>query len=270
MNKKRFSLLSRGLGLFFYSLLAQAGLPEDLSRLQQAYPEAILEVSEESILWKDGTRMAVLEGKPDKTQQEKLVDPDLLDQIDNVHYLPGLPEDLSSFNPQQDPGRVRYGPFFKKMYGASPSEVEAQLTLIFWLPKFFGSRYPLLVTTVNGIDEKLKRISAELEVLCAAHPNYLPFLENPGGTYQWRVIANTERLSPHSFGMTIDINSSLSNYWQWDLEKEGRPVNEEATLDYRNDVPWELVLVFEKYGFIWGGKWHHYDTMHFEYRPEIF
>ena len=25
----------------------------------------------------------------------------------------------------------------------------------------------------------------------------------------------------------------------------------------------------EKHGFIWGGKWYHYDTMHFEYRPEI-
>jgi hypothetical protein len=27
--------------------------------------------------------------------------------------------------------------------------------------------------------------------------------------------------------------------------------------------------VFEKHGFIWGGKWYHYDTMHFEYRPEL-
>jgi hypothetical protein len=23
------------------------------------------------------------------------------------------------------------------------------------------------------------------------------------------------------------------------------------------------------YGFIWGGKWLFFDTMHFEYRPEI-
>ena len=30
-----------------------------------------------------------------------------------------------------------------------------------------------------------------------------------------------------------------------------------------------VVEVFEKHGFIWGGKWYHYDTMHFEYRPEI-
>ena len=27
--------------------------------------------------------------------------------------------------------------------------------------------------------------------------------------------------------------------------------------------------IFEKYGFIWGGKWFHYDGMHFEYRPKL-
>ena len=26
---------------------------------------------------------------------------------------------------------------------------------------------------------------------------------------------------------------------------------------------------FEKNNFIWGGKWGHFDIMHFEYRPEI-
>jgi hypothetical protein len=30
----------------------------------------------------------------------------------------------------------------------------------------------------------------------------------------------------------------------------------------------ERVEIFERHGFIWGGKWYHYDTMHFEYRPE--
>jgi hypothetical protein len=36
-----------------------------------------------------------------------------------------------------------------------------------------------------------------------------------------------------------------------------------------NRIPWEIVEVFEKHGFISGGKWYHYDTMHFEYRPEL-
>ena len=29
------------------------------------------------------------------------------------------------------------------------------------------------------------------------------------------------------------------------------------------------MAAFENEGFIWGGKWHEYDLMHFEYRPEI-
>jgi hypothetical protein len=26
-----------------------------------------------------------------------------------------------------------------------------------------------------------------------------------------------------------------------------------------------VAWIFEKHGFIWGGEWYHYDTMHFEY-----
>jgi D-alanyl-D-alanine carboxypeptidase-like protein len=32
-------------------------------------------------------------------------------------------------------------------------------------------------------------------------------------------------------------------------------------------MPRDIVDIFERHGFIWGGKW--YDTMHFEYRPEL-
>jgi hypothetical protein len=37
----------------------------------------------------------------------------------------------------------------------------------------------------------------------------------------------------------------------------------------RNNYPQEIVELFEKHGFIWGGKWSHFDLMHFEYRPEM-
>ena len=36
-----------------------------------------------------------------------------------------------------------------------------------------------------------------------------------------------------------------------------------------NTLPAEVIDIFERHGFIWGGKWSHYDTMHFEYRPEL-
>jgi|GEM_PF-645494 len=46
--------------------------------------------------------------------------------------------------------------------------------------------------------------------------------------------------------------------------------------DIKNSLEQDVVFVvdhfkvFEKHGFIWGGRWKHYDTMHFEYRPEFF
>ena len=33
--------------------------------------------------------------------------------------------------------------------------------------------------------------------------------------------------------------------------------------------PSAIVSLFEDNGFIWGGKWEHFDLMHFEYRPEL-
>ncbi len=181
----------------------------------------------------------------------------------------GIPKDVINFKPQGDPGRIRYEPFFKKMYGKTEAEVASKCVTIYWMPLYFGQKYPLQVSTVNGVNEKLIQISNQLEMLVAAHPEYLPFLDFPGGTFLWRYIANTKRLSPHSFGMTIDINFAMTNYWQWDLEKLGQPISEDQPLIYKNDIPWEIVPIFEQHGFIWGGKWYHYDSMHFEYRPEL-
>jgi hypothetical protein len=72
-------------------------------------------------------------------------------------------------------------------------------------------------------------------------------------------------LSAHSFGIAIDLNTAFANYWQWDCKCTA----EEAALTFKNNIPQEIIDVFEKHGFIWGGKWYHYDTMHFEYRPEL-
>lgn len=90
-----------------------------------------------------------------------------------------------------------------------------------------------------------------------------PFFQQIGGSFAWRYIASTERLSTHSFGIAIDINTELGQYWRWSGANNG------DVGAYQNQVPKQLVEIMERYGFIWGGKWHHYDGMHFEYRPEM-
>lgn len=249
-------------------LFSFTGYANNVTHLQQAYPHQIVAITQQTITWQDGTKMAVDDGNHAKTAQQKLEDPSLLDQV-KAQYISGAPVDSAHYQPNSDAGRVRYVPFFKKMYGESEQAVKDKLTTIYWMPAFFGKKYPLLVTTVNGVDKKLTAVSHDLELLAKQHPEYLTYLDSPSGTFDWRVIANTHRLSMHSFGMTIDLNSQLLNYWQWDLQKQHVAISEEAPLTYHNDIPWAIVPIFEKHGFIWGGKWLHYDTMHFEYRPEL-
>jgi len=243
-----------------------------LEHLKQAYPKSICSVDQNHIYWADGDSMLVDTQPSNRTPEEILNNPFFLDQIRDIHYQPGIPTDPEQYAPQDDPGRIRYEPFFRKMYGETESEVETNLTTIFWMPNVFGNTYPLRVTRINGIDQKFIQISNDLEQLVQSHPEYIPYLEQPGGTFMWRVIANTNRLSLHSFGMTIDINVEHSHYWQYDLSKTNQPIREfgSAPLIYRNQIPWEIIPIFEAQGFIWGGKWAHYDTMHFEYRPELF
>jgi len=228
-----------------------------LGALEAAYPDAFLEVNEREIIWKDGSRMPFDDGRT-KTFLQLLTAPDLEDQIAAMPYPRGL-----SATPLrgEDPGRVRYEPFFKKMYGASAAEVRKNLKTVIWLPKTLGIK--LQITKVNGVADKLQALSNRLDTM----PHLHKYLQNPGGTFNWRKIAGTNRQSMHSFGMTIDINVAYSNYWRWAVK--GNDPEGKRIIAYKNRIPMELVLLFEEYGFIWGGKWYHYDTMHFEYRPEL-
>ena len=88
--------------------------------------------------------------------------------------------------------------------------------------------------------------------------------------YVWRNIAGTDTLSLHSYGIALDLIPWRWNgetYWFW---------TEQKGFDWRNypyekrwQPPPKVVRAFEEEGFIWGGKWYLFDTMHFEYRPEF-
>ncbi len=226
--------------------------------LQKAYPE-IKAIQSKNIVWADGTLMPLNQPMHPNLPHQIFSNPTLLDQLLSPCYVPGKP--LVGFKPEDDPGRIRYEPFFRKIYGNSAENVEKNLVIIDWMPKIFGKKFPLKVTRIHHIDQKIRAISQQLEQLVQKNPALKPFLNHPAGTFYWRFIAGTHQLSEHSFGIALDINAAHSNYWQWDLKK--------GHFKYHNTIPWPIVAVFEKEGFIWGGKWLHYDTMHFEYRPEV-
>ena len=96
-------------------------------------------------------------------------------------------------------------------------------------------------------------------------------LANPGG-YYWRVIAKTKSRSYHSYGLAVDLlPKSLDEkqaYWLWASRKRSDWWN--VPYSERYHPPEAVIKIFESYGFVWGGKWVMFDTMHFEYRPEVF
>jgi hypothetical protein len=145
------------------------------------------------------------------------------------------------------------------MYGnCLKGETKEHLVDVVWLPKKWGRT--LKVTHINGVNKRLDAISRELDALPA---RFDPYLKPPAGTFNCRPIAGTTRPSAHGSGIALDIATRHSDYWRWAKSgPEGQPV-------YHNNIPPEIVAIFEAHGFIWGGKWYHFDTMHFEYRPEL-
>jgi hypothetical protein len=231
-------------------------IPAAAQKLIKAYPAFISSYTDNYLIFKDGTKLLWDDGIANKTDQQLLNNPDLKDMFKQA-YPKGTQKSVPAKN--FDPGRIRNEAFFKKIYGDSKAVVEKNLVQITWCPKTIDQK--VMVTRINGVDKQLLKVSAELD----EHPELKKYLSNIGGTFNWRNIAGTHRLSLHSFGMTVDINTKYSDYWQWTCHC----TDENVRIYYKNKIPDIIIYTFEKYGFIWGGKWYHYDTMHFEYRPEL-
>ena len=230
-----------------------------MERLIAAYPAFLDRVEGNALVWKDGTRMPVDDGKGAKDHETLLATADIEDMLQQP-YVPGRPAKPPARN--EDPGRARNTAFFDKMYGdCTAGGVARRLVHVTWLPSKWGKR--LEVTPVNGVAERLAAVSAELDRLPARFDAYL---FPSAGAYICRPIAGTTRVSAHGHGIAIDIATRHAHYWRWAGGGNPKPG---AEVPYRNSVPFEIVEVFERHGFIWGGKWYHYDTMHFEYRPEL-
>ena len=243
-------------------ICASAGHADDargaalLDTLVEAYPDHLAGHDGANLLWKDGTRMPFDDGRRDKSFDQLLDEADIEDQF-HWPYPRGQTAGPPGFN--VDPGRARNTAFFTKMYGdCRKGEVARNLVEIVWLPGHGAAR--IKATRVNGVAERLKDVSAALDAL---PKELIKYLKPTAGIYNCRAIAGTNRPSVHGFGAAIDINVKFANYWRW--TKPGA----DGRYPYRNQVPRAVIEIFEAHGFIWGGKWYHYDTMHFEYRPEL-
>lgn len=188
-----------------------------------------------------------------KTFDEKLASPDVEDIL-SIGYRKGPIVPVTTLN--DDPGRIRHDGVLKAMYGQTEAQVRAELVNV----TFQGQT----VAFHKKAAPALARVAQKLATAVALNGALAQYVTGElGGTMAWRVIANTTRLSSHSFATAIDIVVAKSNYWEWEKDSLGR-------FTWKNQIPQAIVDIFESEGFAWGGRWYHFDTMHFEYRPELF
>jgi hypothetical protein len=166
---------------------------------------------------------------------------------------------------EHPPRRSRH--FFDTLYRAQSrdSSYERLKTI-----RFLGK--PILVH--YSIMEELALVEERINREARTDPEVRRWINSitTVSAWNWRNIAQTESRSYHAYGAAVDLlpanfRSLGESYWLWAADK-----NLEWWLvpyEKRLHPPLKVVRAFESYGFIWGGKWMFFDTMHFEYRPEI-
>lgn len=181
------------------------------------------------------------------------------------------PEKIAQLRRQGDSelrtnGIDHHGAFGNALYGASTrGQVERSLVRV----GLFGRS----VTVHAMISERVRSIDAAVAEAARRDEETAQFLKNLGslGGYNWREIRGTQRMSYHSRGLAIDLQprrlGSKVIFWEWERHR-----NQDwmlIPLERRWKPPDPVIAAFEAEGFIWGGNWDLFDSMHFEYRPEL-
>ena len=226
-------------------------LPLWKEAISLAYPNLTIQHGQEILIVHRGQTI-VAESPTARPANVMIAAPTVGDQF-SIPYPLSRNLDLR-LAPFHDPGRARNARFLDLLYGASPGEVEPDLQMV------NAGSVRFRVTRRHSVSCQLSSALADLNL---GDDAIAPLFSEVGGGYNWRRITGTDRLSPHSYGIAFDVNASLGGYWRWTGATEG------AVGAYQNNIPWQMVEALERRGFIWGGKWHHFDGMHFEYRPDL-
>jgi hypothetical protein len=234
----------------------EAKAKRDLLCLLLAYPQYIKEIERSAqgklyVVMQSGKKI-IYDDKKEKSYEQKMEDADLQDTMALAYPLKPI-EGLVEVN--DDPGRFRNYALLKEIYGRDQKSIEGQLT-----PINVGGQN-CQFSKNNGAAQALKEAVSEAAALSRENKRVGGAAFPTSGTYNYRYIAGTSRLSPHAFGIAIDLARDSRDYWQWATREQGQ----KRIASY----PQELAAIFEEHNFVWGGKWGHFDILHFEYRPEI-
>ncbi|WP_411168227.1 M15 family metallopeptidase [Clostridium sp. MB05] len=230
-------------------------IKRDLLVLMVAYEDEIedIEVSQDSFVYlilKNGKKV-LYDDKKEKGKEEKISNADIQDTLEIIYPLNSIDSVLDNI----DPARGRSYSFLNVIYGSNRNEIEKNLS------NFSTGCGNIMFNKNAKAGESLKKSLNGAKELISRDGYVSSYVFPINGTYNYRVIQDTGRLSPHAYGIAIDLNRNNADYWKWVDKAKGSKRIE--------GYPKELVKIFEDNGFVWGGKWSHFDILHFEYRPEI-
>lgn len=162
--------------------------------------------------------------------------------------------------------RSEHDGLYKELYGVTTrNSVKRKLVN----KKFLG--FKIKVHKIIG--KKISSIDLKIRELAKSDREVSSFIKNLSDVqcFHWRKIAGVERKSRHSFGLAVDILPENYRkkivYWGWEKD-----TNNDWMLIPQSSLwvpPDSVVRAFLAEGFIWGGHWDTFDTIHFEYRPEL-
>jgi hypothetical protein len=241
---------------------------------------------------------------PDRLGEALFLDGDWTLELDKIrfYYAQGrlLPEELrdvaEEYDPQpfypyqaelplwQDPGpeeEERFSEFTRRRRSNPPKrsrhfydtlwrahtreESYTRVKTIRFLGRSVLVHYSILEELVQVEERILQEAETDPQL-----QEWIDSLETISG-WNWRNIAETQNRSFHAYGAAVDLlpasQRGLETYWLWTAEKNARWWA--VPYEKRFHPPDKVIRAFESCGFIWGGKWLFFDTMHFEYRPEI-
>jgi len=159
----------------------------------------------------------------------------------------------------------RSSDFLDALLGATEREIREASR---WV-RFLGHRVFIHEICI----EPLKRIDRQIKEHASVSKEVRDFISDTVVMYSMkrRLVSGTNNMSYHSYGLAIDIiprsYKGKHVYWKWSSvwDEDWGYISSSD----RWQPPQTVIDAFEAHGFIWGGKWHHFDNVHFEYRPEI-
>ena len=270
---------------FYDEIVVEALLPEEeehqpcraeqvMRALVKAYPRRVLKAE-----YRNGDWAVLLRDTWFYFAEGRLLPEELLYRIPNYRpiafynyprelppWTPPTPEQISRFR-EITGARATQLPrsphFFDTLYRARSREESYRRVKTM---RFLGRQ----VTVHHIILEELALVEERILYAARTDSSVRAWIDDIDRMYgwHWRNIGGTQSRSFHSYGAAVDIIprtlGGRAVYWRW-----AGPNWWTIPHERRHHPPAAVVEAFEAHGFVWGGKWTLFDTIHFEFRPEV-